>query len=127
MSTWFRDTEESRRLLSEERLLVAATEKVYEALERRGSTKTALAESLGVKLSEVSQRLSGRRNLTLRSLAAMLHSLGYEAEVGIRDCRGIDATPVYSSARTMDWPQQASYRQQRASHLRVITGEKAAA
>lgn len=84
MSDWFTVTPERDRLLSEERLILNATEKVYEALDCANVSKKSLAEKLGISKSEVGQRLSGRRNLTIRSLASMLHALGYEATIGIR-------------------------------------------
>lgn len=83
MSPWFRSTPESEALLEEERLVLSATEAVYEAMEEKGVNGRQLAERLGVRPSEVSQRLSGRRNLTLRSFAAMLHVLGMRAKITI--------------------------------------------
>ena len=127
MTSWFRETDESLRLLSEERLLVTATELVSNGIERRGFTRTALADALGVKLSEISQRLSGKRNLTLRTFASMLHALGYEADIVLRDCRGVRATSVYHGERRMNWPSPESrYSQQGGTSLRVISGGKAA-
>ncbi|WNG84301.1 helix-turn-helix transcriptional regulator [Mycobacterium sp. ITM-2016-00316] len=84
MSDWFNATPSSERLLSEERLILSATEQVHEALHCADVPKKVLAERLGVSKSEIGQRLSGRRNLTVRSLAAMLHALGYEATLSIR-------------------------------------------
>lgn len=81
MTDWFRSTPESEALLAQETLVLDATEIVYEAMEIRGINGRELADRLGVRPSEVSQRLSGRRNLTLRSLAAMLHQLGAHAEL----------------------------------------------
>ncbi len=78
---WFRSTPESEALLAEERLVLAATELVHEALETAGLNRKQLAELLGVRPTEVSQRLSGRRNLTLRTLARMLYVLGFQAEL----------------------------------------------
>ncbi|WP_458689672.1 helix-turn-helix domain-containing protein [Nocardia tengchongensis] len=93
MTTWFRRTSETEALVAEERLVLAATEMVHEALENTGTTKKQLADLLGVRPTEISQRLSGRRNLTLRSLAQMMNALGY----GI----GIEATnPVDIDAAT---------------------------
>ncbi|MFD7843598.1 helix-turn-helix domain-containing protein [Nocardia sp. NPDC059764] len=90
MTTWFQPTSETEALVAEERLVLAATEMVHEALESTGTTKKQLADRLGVRPTEISQRLSGRRNLTLRSLAQMMHALGY----GI----GIEATPLVDMA-----------------------------
>src|SRR5687767_14939830 len=103
MSTWFNDTTESRRMLAEERAILAASELVAEALETRGESRSSLANSLGIKLSEISQRLSGRRNLTMRSLAGMLHELDYGLDVRLIDRRA-KAEVVYHGARAMDWP-----------------------
>jgi Helix-turn-helix len=85
MSSWFRDTPATEALLEEERLVVAATEAISEAMDRQGMNKRELAERLNVRPSEISQRLSGRRNLTLRSLAAMLHAVGVRARLSIED------------------------------------------
>jgi len=85
MSSWFRDTPATEALLEEERLVVAATEAISEAMDRQGINKRELAERLNVRPSEISQRLSGRRNLTLRSLAAMLHAVGVRARLSIED------------------------------------------
>jgi transcriptional regulator with XRE-family HTH domain len=85
MSSWFRDTPETAALLEEERLVVAATEAISEAMDKQGINKRELAERLNVRPSEISQRLSGRRNLTLRSLAAMLHAVGVRARLSLED------------------------------------------
>lgn len=93
MSDWFRATPKSERLLSEERLILSATEQVHEAMECAKVSKKTLAERLAVSKSEIGQRLSGRRNLTVRSLAAMLHELGYEATLAIRPLTGAHDVP----------------------------------
>lgn len=93
MTGWFKVTPESERLLSEERLILAATELIYEAMEETGTSKAGLAEKLGLSKSEVGQRLSGRRNLTIRSLASTLHALDHEACISIRPCTEAHATP----------------------------------
>lgn len=78
MTTWIRHTPEAEALFSEERLVLSATELVHEAIAESGLSKKDLAKLIGVRPSEISQRLSGHRNLTLRSLARMMHALGYE-------------------------------------------------
>lgn len=88
MSSWFEVTPESSQMLSEERLILACTELVYQAMDEAGvETKQELANLLGVSKNEVGQRLSGRRNLTVKTLAAMLHVLGKEADVTLRPIR----------------------------------------
>ncbi|MBF6420842.1 helix-turn-helix transcriptional regulator [Nocardia farcinica] len=81
MTTWFRRTPEAEALFAEEQLLLAATELVHDALHKAGATRAQLAEMLGVTPTEISQRLSGRRNLTLRSLARMMHALGERVQL----------------------------------------------
>jgi len=107
-STWFRETPESLRALAEERALVDAAELVSEGLDHRGVTRKALADRLGISRSEVTQRLSGARNLTVRSLASMLHELNYDLQLRVRDrnnvrsvwraCGEIEAGVRYTSA-----------------------------
>jgi len=86
-NTWFRETPESLRALAEERALVDAAELVSEGIEARETSRRALADKLGVARSEITQRLSGKRNLTVRSLAAMLHELDYDLQLRVRDRR----------------------------------------
>ena len=75
------DTVDEERLYVEKKLIFDATELVAEAMAERGWTKKRLADALKVRASEITQRLRGRRNLTLRSLADMLHAMGYEARI----------------------------------------------
>lgn len=87
--------QEFERLLAEERLIFRATELIAEAMEHRGITRKQLAEAVGVSQGEISQRLSGRRNLTLRSLAQMLHAL--HADIDVRaefKSEGTDRQPA---------------------------------
>lgn len=127
MNAWFRENEESRRALAEERLVIAATELACEGLERRGVSRSWLADRLGVNLSEVSQRLSGRRNLTLRSLAAMLHELGFSLELRLQEEQAIHGANVYHAARSMDWPQGNMRYTQTRTPVRLIQGGRTAA
>lgn len=85
MSTWFKETPESLRLVAEETALLEASELVIECLEGRQVNKSTLANRLGVSRSEVTQRLNGKRNLTVRTLGAMLHELGYRLRFDVQD------------------------------------------
>lgn len=80
---WFRSTPESEAVLAEERLMLSATEALEEAMATTGTKKHQLAELLNVAPAEISQRLSGRRNLTLRTLARMMHVLGMRVELSL--------------------------------------------
>lgn len=81
---WFDPQGREDELIAEERVVLATAELLAEAMERRGLTQAQVAKALGVSASEVSQRLSGRRNLSLRSLARMLHVLGFGVETTLQ-------------------------------------------
>jgi hypothetical protein len=70
---------------AEERLVLDVTEMLFDAMARREITQADWAVKLGVTEGELSQRLSGKRNLTLRSVAHMLHRIGYGVQVGLVD------------------------------------------
>lgn len=97
MTTWIRRSPEVDALVAEEDLVLAATEMVYEAMESAGVNKAGLAKRLGVQPSEITQRLRGQRNLTLRSLARMMGALGFEVSLAAapRD----EAEPAAREAR----------------------------
>ncbi|QZD97173.1 helix-turn-helix DNA binding domain protein [Gordonia phage Floral] len=90
-NSWLNPSPEMERMVSEEQLILACTELVYQAMDDAGvESKQELATMLGVSKNEISQRLSGKRNLTVKTLAAMLHVLGREAEVTLRPRRALD-------------------------------------
>lgn len=64
---------EMKRLVAEEGFILDAIEEIYAALERTGISKTDLARDLGTSLANVSQKLRGTSNLTLRTVAAIAH------------------------------------------------------
>jgi transcriptional regulator with XRE-family HTH domain len=71
-------------LQAEEDALLAATELVCAAMEEDGVSRQELAQRLDISASEVTQRLGGARNLTLRSLVDMLDALGRELVLASR-------------------------------------------
>jgi transcriptional regulator with XRE-family HTH domain len=78
ISDFLSSLDDGTELLAEERLIVAVTEAIAEAMERKGITKTTLAESLGCSKAHVSKLLGGSRNMTLRTLAAIAYALEVE-------------------------------------------------
>src|SRR5699024_1538840 len=103
MNNWFRSTPEAERLLAQERVVLGVTELLCEAMERRGVSRAELASRLNVSASEVTQRLSGERNLSLRSLSDMLHVLDFGIEGRLVDnYPHTETMPL--KARVMDWP-----------------------
>ena len=107
---------ESRRLYEEERLILWTTEAVAEAMARRGLTRAQLAEALGTSRPNVTQLLSGSRNMTLRTLAAVAHACGARADIqlepftdwrfeqlgdgAVQELRRIPVPPVVESEST---------------------------
>ena len=102
-------------MLSEERLILTCTELVYEAMDDAGvETKQQLAELLGVSKNEVGQRLSGRRNLTVKTLAGMLHVLGKEAEISLRSLgSGIEPAKFFELQQPLAAAHRSPYRSAR--------------
>lgn len=112
MNGWFESSPETERMLSEERLILACTELVHEAMDDAGvETKQQLAELLGVSKNEVGQRLSGRRNLTVKTLAGMLHVLGKEAEISLRPLgSGIEPAKFFELQQPLAAAHRSPYR-----------------
>jgi transcriptional regulator with XRE-family HTH domain len=69
---------EFRRLLAQEELILEVTEVLCGLLEAETISKKELADRLGKSKGFVSQLLNGGRNLTLRTVADILHVLGYK-------------------------------------------------
>ncbi len=69
---------EFRKLLAQEELILEVTEVLCGLLEQEKISRKELAERLGKSKGFVSQLLNGGRNLTLRTVADILHVLGYK-------------------------------------------------
>ena len=85
-------TPEARRRYEEERLILGTTEAICEAMEKRGLNHAAIARDLGTSRANVTQLLSGSRNMTLRSLAALAHACDMRAEISLEKLED----PVYT-------------------------------
>jgi transcriptional regulator with XRE-family HTH domain len=72
---------EFRRLLAEEELILEVTEVLCGLLEQERISRKKLADLLGKTKGFVSQLLGGGRNLTLRTVADILHVLGYKVSL----------------------------------------------
>ncbi|MDV6274115.1 helix-turn-helix transcriptional regulator [Rhodococcus erythropolis] len=75
MTTWFESNPKSEAMLAEERLILSTTELVHNAMERRNMSQAELAQRLGVDPDLLRRQLAGECDMTVRSLAAMLHQL----------------------------------------------------
>ncbi len=73
--------EEFRRLFAQEDLILEVTETLCKLLEKEKISRKELADRLGKTKGFISQLLNGGRNLTLRTVADILHVLGYRASL----------------------------------------------
>ena len=71
---------EFRKLLAQE-LILEVTETICELLEKEKVSRKGLADRLGKTKGFISQLLNGGRNLTLRTVADILHVLGYKVSL----------------------------------------------
>jgi transcriptional regulator with XRE-family HTH domain len=69
---------------AEEAAMVDASELIAEAMKQANVSSAELARKLHVSRSEVSARLGGDRNITVRKLAATLHTLNRQLVIGAR-------------------------------------------
>lgn len=68
-------------VFAQERAMVDASELIARALEASGMSRADLARRLGVSRGEITNRLTGERNITVRKLAATLHACGEQLEL----------------------------------------------
>lgn len=69
---------EFRRLMAIETLAAETAELIARLMAEQGMSKAALARRLGKSRAWVTQLLSGKANMTLRTLAEVAHALGVE-------------------------------------------------
>lgn len=106
MMKWVNSTPERRQSYAQECLMVDTTEAIYAAMERRKMSSTELAIALKTSKSNISQILSGKRNLTLRTLSDIVHALDCKVTVRVR---GIAKTrPVAGREKPKGEPAQPS-------------------
>ena len=72
---------EFRKLLAQEELILEVTETICDLLENEKVSRKGLADRLGKTKGFISQLLNGGRNLTLRTVADILHVLGYKVSL----------------------------------------------
>ena len=87
-------TPEARKRYEEERLILWTTEAICEAMEEQGLTRAQLAEQLGTSRSNITQLLSGSRNMTLRSLASLAYACGLRAGIDLEELTDSVFNPV---------------------------------
>ncbi len=72
---------EFRKLLAQEELILEITETICDVMENEKISRKELADRLGKSKGFVSQLLTGGRNLTLRTVADILHVMGYKVSL----------------------------------------------
>ncbi len=80
----FLEDPEHQRLFMQERTILELTELICRQMKKQGLSRTELASRIGKSKGQVTQMLSGGRNLTLRSLSDMLLALGCALEPMVR-------------------------------------------
>lgn len=76
---------EIRRFYEEERLILWTTEEIAGAMVDQGLSRAKVAEKIGTTRANVTQLLSGSRNMTLRSLAKLAFACGMRAEIHLEE------------------------------------------
>lgn len=97
---------EVRRTFEEELLFGESTDTVEALLESIGVSQRELAARLGVSEGRVSQVLSGRENITLRTLAAMGWALGVRFEFNPVPMADRAGTPAQDDPPAPAWLTQ---------------------
>lgn len=82
---WDCSSPEQLKELAQEHFILAVTEEIWEAMERRQINKLELAERLGTGKSYISQLLSGSRNMTLRTLSDVAAALDQHLSVTLHN------------------------------------------
>lgn len=83
---------------AQEAAMVDAAELIAEALEDAKISQADLARRLGVSRAEITARLRGERNITVRKLAETLHALGARLELRIAEGAG-ELAPTATTSR----------------------------
>lgn len=100
MNTFPMEDPSYARTYAKEAAMVDASETIAEALEASGMNRSQLASALGVSRSEITARLQGERNITVRKLAETLHVLGASLDIGLKEPKsGSDDVVLMAWAR----------------------------
>jgi transcriptional regulator with XRE-family HTH domain len=94
---------DARRAYEEELLYGEATDTIQGLLVTSGISRQELARRLGVSPGRVSQILSGRENLTLRTLASLAWALGLKATLSIQPMADRQGTPAGDDPPAPEW------------------------
>lgn len=82
---------EMARLFAQEQLIEEAGELVAVTMQHEGVSKTELAHRIGSSKAHITQLLAGSRNMTLRTLADLMHAMNqrvFLTSISSADARG---------------------------------------
>jgi len=71
----FLNKKKDLKIYRQEALLIDFAEMIYEIMEKRGLTEKDLAKEIGVSTRQIKKWLSGKDDLTLRTISEMLFVL----------------------------------------------------
>jgi len=97
---WVDNDKEFERMMAQEKFILSATESICGIMNKNQITRSDLAKNLGKTKGYVTQVLSGNRNITLRTLADIIHCLGYVAHIKIEKER--EASPIANFSMPWD-------------------------
>lgn len=85
LNDWIESSPERARDYAQERLIAEVAEEIWAAMEQTRQSKSDIASSLGKTKAFVGQVLNGSRNMTLRTLADIAHTLGRKVHIELFD------------------------------------------
>ncbi|MBN2112614.1 MAG: helix-turn-helix transcriptional regulator [Acidimicrobiia bacterium] len=104
---------EAQREYEEAYLVGEVTDTISALLQGLGLSQADLAGRLGVTKGRVSQILSGRQNMTLRTLAAIGWALGVTFDLSPRPMADRAGTPAAADPGLPDWVSQGDQARRR--------------
>ena len=125
-TTWLQSltaTPEGMAEYQQERLIVDATERICELMEIQGVSRAELAQRLKKSKSHVSQLLSGRTNMTLRTLSDVFSALGRSLQVADVPLTTGEAAISYRGNPSIPvpcWTENVVWFRPRPSQIEVI-------
>lgn len=82
------------KLLAREEFILEVTEVLCKIMRDKDISRKQLADLLGKSKGDVSQLLNGERNLTLRTVADIMHVLGYRGLLSYKKLRKNDESNI---------------------------------
>lgn len=119
-------TPEDEAVYAQEAAMIDASELIAVALERSGTSRAQLAKDLGISRSEVTARLAGERNITVRKLAQTLHSMGMRLELNASPIKEAEQ-PVAHDPWVTHWGIAIAHEHSSAGRQRALTSNPAVA